>query len=145
METDNNSELLEKLQEIAMTAIDQKNEVISNMVKKYVKKQPRKHFECSNVIYILTTPSLKKDRRYILGKAKNLTNRLSTYNKTDEHEVVYYKECGDEETMSILEPFIFKKLSEYREQANRERFILPDNSNIDLFIDTIKQCWELIK
>ena len=107
---------------------------------KYVKKQPRKKFDCSNVVYILTTPSLKKERRYILGKAKNLTNRLSTYNKTDEHEVVYYQECEDEESMNTLEPLVFKKLGEYREQANRERFILPDNSNIELFIDTIKEC-----
>jgi hypothetical protein len=134
-----------KLQEIAMTAIEQKNEVISNMVKKYVKKQPRKQFECSNVVYILTTSSLKKDRRYILGKAKNLTNRLSTYNKTDEHEVIYYQDCDDEESMNALEPLVFKKLSQYREQANRERFILPEDTDIDLFIDTIKSCFEFLK
>ena len=30
------------------------------------------------VIYMLTTPSHKKERKYILGKASNLTNRLST-------------------------------------------------------------------
>jgi predicted RNase H-like nuclease (RuvC/YqgF family) len=144
-ETEKVCELQDKLQEIAMTAIEQKNEVISSMVKKYVKKQPRKKFDCSNVVYILTTPSLKKERRYILGKAKNLTNRLSTYNKTDEHEVVYYQDCGDEESMNALEPFVFKKLSEYREQANRERFILPDNSNIDLFINTINECFEFLK
>ena len=41
----------------------------------------------TNVIYILTTKLLKKERRYILGKATNLTNRLSTYNKSDEHDV----------------------------------------------------------
>lgn len=138
-------ELQNKLQEIAIIAIEQKNEVISNMIKKYVKKQPRQQFDCSNVIYILTTSSLKKDRRYILGKAKNLTSRLSTYNKTDEHEVIYYQDCQDEETMNTLEPLVFKKLSEYREQANREMFILPDNSNINLFIDTIKNCFEFLK
>ena len=70
----NLKELQEKLQEIALAAIEQKNDTISNMIKKYVKKQPRKQFKSSNVIYILTTPSLQKDRRYILGKAKNLTN-----------------------------------------------------------------------
>lgn len=134
-----------KLQEIALTALEQKNDVIAGMVKKYVKKQPRKQFDCSNVVYILTTPLLKKEKRYILGKAKNLTNRLSTYNKTDEHEVIYYQDCGDEETMNALEPFIFKKLSEYREQANRERFILPENSDIDFFINTIKECFEFLK
>ena len=97
------------------------------------------------MLYILTTLSLKKDRRYILGKAKNLTNRLSTYNKTDEHEVIYYQDCDDEESMNALEPLVFKKLSQYREQANRERFILPEDTDIDLFIDTIKSCFEFLK
>ena len=31
---------------------------------------------------------MKKDN--ILGKAENLTNRLFVYNKSDEHEVIYY-------------------------------------------------------
>ena len=139
------TELQSKLQEIALAAIEQKNEVITNMVKKYVKKQPRKQFDCSNVIYILTTPSLKQDRRYILGKAKNLTNRLSTYNKSDEHEVVFYQDCGDEDAMNALELFVFKKLNDYREQANRERFILPKDKHIDFFKDTIKNCFEFLK
>lgn len=139
------SELQDKIQEIALTAICQKNEDITKLIKKYVKKQPRKQYNEKNVIYILTTPSLRKDRRYILGKAKNLTNRLSTYNKTDEHEVVFYIECKDEEVMNILEPLVFKKISEYREQANRERFVLPKNKNIDFFIETIKECFKFLK
>ena len=139
------TELQDKLQELALASIDQKNELITGMIKKYVKKQPRQKFDEQNVIYILTTPSLKKDRRYILGKAKNLTNRLSTYNKTDEHEVIYYQNCGDEETMNILEPTVFKKLNEYREQANRERFILPEDKNIEFFKDIIKNCFEFLK
>ena len=138
------SELQEKLQQVAFLAIEQKNEVISNMVKRYAKKQPRKKFECSNVIYILTTPSLIKDKRYILGKAKNLTNRLSTYNKTEEHEVIFYQECDDEEAMNLLEPLVFKKLEDFREQANRERFNLPETKNIDFFIDKIKECVEFL-
>jgi|UniRef100_A0A6C0J240 hypothetical protein len=138
-------ELQNGIQEIAKLSIEQKNDDINNMIKKYVKKQPRKQFECSNVIYILTTSSLQKDRRYILGKAKNLTNRLSTYNKTDEHEVLFFQDCGDDETMNLLEPTVFKKLNEYREQANRERFILPEDKNIDFFIDIIKNCFEFKK
>ena len=139
------NELQEKLQELALASIEQKNELISGMIKKYVKKQPRQRFDEQNVIYILTTSSLQKDRRYILGKAKNLTNRLSTYNKTDEHKVIFYQGCEDEDTMNFLEPLVFKKLKEYREQANRERFILPEDKNIDFFIDTIKNCFEFLK
>jgi hypothetical protein len=88
---------------------------------------------------------MKKERRYILGKATNLTSRLSVYNKSDEHEVVYYQECPDEETMSIVESLVFCKLKKYREQANRERFLLPERTSINLFSDTIRHCIEFIK
>ena len=33
--------------------------------------------------------------------------------------------------MNVLEPLVFKKLNDYSEQANRERFILPENKDID--------------
>jgi hypothetical protein len=112
---------------------------IQQLTKKYVKSQPRIQYTAQNVIYILTTPTHKNERKYILGKASNLTNRLSVYNKTDEHEVVYYQSCGDEETMTIIEQLVFQRLKDYREQANRERFILPEGKTIDLFIDVIKK------
>jgi hypothetical protein len=113
---------------------------INMLTKKYVKKVPRIQYTESNVIYIVTTARLKKDNIYILGKATNLTSRLSTYNKTDEHEVVYYQQCKDENTMGIIENMIFGKLDLYRESANRERFVLRKDMNIDLFINTIKDC-----
>jgi hypothetical protein len=118
---------------------------IQLMTKKYVKKQPRVQYDEENVVYILTTANMKKERRYILGKATNLTSRLSVYNKSDEHEVVYYQECPDEEKMGLVESFVFCKLNEYREQANRERFLLPEGTSIDLFSDTIKECIKFIK
>ena len=118
---------------------------ISNMTKKYVKKQPRRQYTELNVIYILTTESHKKNRLYIFGKAENLTNRVATYNKTEEHEVVYYQECMDANIMSIVESLVFHKLKEYRQQANRERFILPEEESIEMFIDVIKQCIDKCK
>ena len=87
---------------------------------------------------------MKKERRYILGKAENLTNRLSTYNKTDEHEVIYYKGCGDEDKMKIVESMVFQRLKDYREQANRERFVLPEGKEIDIFIDAINKSIEFV-
>jgi hypothetical protein len=87
---------------------------------------------------------LKKERRYILGKATNLTNRLSTYNKSDEHEVMYYEECPDAESMAIVETLVFQNLKKYREQANRERFILPKEENIDFFRDVVKNAIEFV-
>ena len=61
-----------------------------------------------NIIYILTTPSHKKEGKYILGKASNLTNHL----KTDEHEVVYYQECPDEDTMKMVDQIVFQRLKD---------------------------------
>ena len=75
---------------------------IQFLTKKYVKLQPRVQYDEKNVIYILTTKLMKKERRYILGKAVDLTSRLSTYNKSDEHEVIYFASCKDSETMNIV-------------------------------------------
>ena len=118
---------------------------IQLMTKKYVKKQPRTQYDERNVVYILTTANMKKERRYILGKATNLTSRLSVYNKSDEHEVIYYQECLNEEKMGVIETLVFCKLNDYREQANRERFFLPEGEKLDLFIDTIKECINFVK
>ena len=117
---------------------------IQYLTKKYVKRQPRIDYKERNVVYILTTSNMKKERRYILGKAENLMNRLSVYNKSDEHEVIYYQECPDEEKMNIVETMVFNKLKEYREQANRERFILPKNKDIEYFKDAIKKVIEFV-
>jgi len=45
----------------------------------------------------------------------------------------------------MVEQMTFKKLGEYREQANRERFILPENKYIDFFIQKIKDCINFLK
>jgi hypothetical protein len=132
--------LEDKLENIAIQSNTDKQIKIQHLTKKYVKKVPRVQYEEKNVIYIITTERLKKDNVYILGKASNLTSRLSTYNKSDEHEVVYYQQCLNEEAMSVIENMVFTKLEKYRESANRERFILPENLKVDVFIDIIKEC-----
>lgn len=55
------------------------------------------------------------------------------------------KECPDEQRMSIVESLVFCKLNQYREQANRERFLLPEDAQVNLFSDTIKNCIEFVK
>ena len=117
--------------QLLSSSITNDKDKIKQLTDKYVKKRERKQYANENVIYILTTPSLKKDRRYIMGKATNLTNRLSTYNKTDEHEVIFNISCLTKEDMGIVEHMVFKKLEDCREHANRERFILPENKDID--------------
>ena len=117
---------------------------IKLLERRYLKKAPREQIKEKNVVYILTTKLLKKERRYILGKAIDLTNRLSTYNKTDEHQIVYYQACPDAEKMGLVEMMIFSKLDDYRECANRERFILPDDKEISFFIDKVKECVKFV-
>lgn len=102
-----------------------------------IKKQQRVIIPENNVLYILTTEENKKKRIYIIGKAKELKNRLSTYNKTAEHEIVYYKECKSDTHMNTCEIMVLTKLEEYREKANRDRFILPQDKQISFFTDII--------
>jgi hypothetical protein len=106
----------------------------------YVKKHKREDFPDKNVIYIITTVDHLKNRIYIVGKAKNLKNRLSTYNKTCDHQVIYYKKCVDEETLNLVELNVLKKLKKYQEKANRDRFILPLENDITLFTNIIEIC-----
>ena len=97
-----------------------------------------------NVIYIVTTKENKQNRIYIIGKAGSFKDRLSTYNKTAEHEVIYYKQCKSKESLNIIENMILKKMDKYREAANRDRFILPVDKNVDLFTKIIDQCINFI-
>jgi len=57
---------------------------------------------------------------------------LSVYNKSDEHEIIYYQECLNEEKMGVVETLVFCKLNDYREQANRE--ILPSRRRETWFV-----------
>ncbi len=113
---------------------DKKIKLLENL---HFKKQKRENYPESNVIYIVTTKDNKNNRIYIVGKAKNLTTRLSTYNKTAEHEVIYYKSCKTEEDMNIIETIVLTKLKDYKEKANRDRFILPENKDISFFTNII--------
>jgi hypothetical protein len=105
----------------------------------FVKKQQRTNYPEKNVIYMLTTEDNKKKRNYTIGKTTNLKNRLGNYNKSNEHEVIYYKECANEEDMNIIELTVLNKLKEYKEKANRDRFILPVEKDISLFTNIIEK------
>jgi cob(I)alamin adenosyltransferase len=103
-------------------------------------KQRRVEYPERNVIYMLTTEDHLRRRTYIIGKAKNLTSRLGTYNKTCDHTVIHYRECKNEEDMDTSETLILNKLRDYREQANRDRFILPEDKDVSFFTETIDKC-----
>ena len=120
--------------------IQEKDKRIKLLEDTYLKKHKRMDYDGSNVIYMLTTNYYKNKRIYIIGKAKSLKDRLSTYNKTMDHEVVYYKECDNENDMNIIEKVVLNKLNKYREIANRDRFILPLENDIILFTNVIDAC-----
>ena len=42
--------------------------------------------------------------------------------------------------MLLIERMVLTKLNFYREQANRDRFILPQNKTINYFIDIVSEC-----
>ena len=119
--------------------INEKNEEIKLLINNFVKKHVRTEYTDDNVVYLLTTKFHKENRIYIVGKAEDLAGRLSTYNKTCEHEVVYYKSCGKKEFLNIIENMVLKKLNPYREVANRDRFVLPPGKEISFFTDIIDQ------
>ena len=121
-------------------AINNDKDKIQKLSLKYQKRQKREQYDKENVIYIVTNPDIKEKRIYIVGKTKNLTKRLSTYNKSQEHQVVFHNSCGSEENMNIVEKLVHSKLDGCRIQANRERFLLPPEKDISYFINTVQQC-----
>jgi len=108
-------------------------------------KQRRVEYPEKNVIYMLTTDDHAKRRTYIIGKAKNLTNRLSTYNKTCDHTVIHHRECKNEDDMVTVETMVLSKLRDHREQANRDRFVLPDDKDLSFFTSIIDECIRFVE
>ncbi len=123
--------------------IKMQEEKIKKLENLLVRKQKREQYD-DNVIYMVTTEDNKTKRIYIIGKAEKLADRLSTYNKTAEHIVIYYRQCSDKNTMGIVESMILNKLEEYRERANRDRFCLPENQTISLFTNIIDECVDFL-
>jgi len=133
-----------KLLENHMKEIKLKDHKIQLLEDSFIKKQHKKNYPDTNIIYMLTTEDNKKKRIYIIGKTINLKKRLSSYNKTSEHEVIYYKSCNNKQNMNLVEIMVLNKLNIYKEKANRDRFILPVEKDIVFFIDIINNCINFI-
>ena len=73
----------------------------------------------------------------LIQKSKKFNIRLSTYNKTDEHE----NKNVLKKKMNMLEPLIFKKLNTVN---NLEKDLFFLKINLDFFINTIKNGFEYI-
>jgi hypothetical protein len=121
-----------------------KDNKIKMLENTYLKKHKRENYSEENVIYIVSTDENIKNRNYIIGKAHKLKNRLSTYNKTAEHKVIYHKSCKNEDDLTVIESIVLNKLKKYKEQANRDRFILPLEKDITFFTDIIDEAIEFL-
>jgi hypothetical protein len=92
-----------------------------------------------NVVYIITSPVHRKLRTYIIGKAQNIKSRLSNYNKSMEHEVVYYVQCHTSQIAHLVESMVLTRLHKYREVVNRDRFVLPEFAKLTLFTNVLDE------
>ena len=110
---------------------------IKSLEDKIIDKQKRVQYKDKNCIYILTTDFHLQNRTYIIGESVDLTHRLSSYNKSLEHTVVFTNGCKSVEHMHVVEKMVLYKLDKYREKANRDRYILPENKDISFFINVI--------
>jgi hypothetical protein len=114
---------------------------IKHLEDKTLKKHKRVIYKDSNVVYLITCKELKEQNKYIIGKAKDLTDRKSAYDKISDFEVVYYKSFSNEKIMKIAEDSILEKLINYKEVANKDRFILPKDKNISFFTDVFDKIY----
>lgn len=111
----------------------EKNKEIKNLQNKVIQKQRKRKCDDRNCVYLVQDEHHKKERIYIIGKAIDLNDRLSSYNKTHDTEIIYYRSCNSAKQMNHIEKCILTKLDKYKEVANHDRFILPENEDISLF------------
>jgi len=111
-------------------------EKIQYFERKYIQKSRRTEYVEKNVVYIITNNSRESKKEYKIGKTQDLTNRLSTYNTTEEHKVIFVQECDTPEEMDKLEKIVFSELSGLRIKANREWF----SGEVEEMIRTVREC-----
>ena len=119
---------------------------IEYLEKQTLKRISRKNLDNKfNVVYLITCDELEANRKYIIGKAKDLLNRLSQYDKMSNYRVIYFKSFKDEIDMEFAESIVLHSLEKYKEQMNRDRFILPVDKDLTTFkiaFDNASKCFE---
>jgi hypothetical protein len=123
------------------------NKSLKNRIKllesKVLQKQPREQFDNSkNVVYIATTEYKEAQGHYKIGKAKDLQSRLSVYNTTDKHKVIYYTSCKTKNKMELLEKIAHDKLEDKRLEPNKEWF--ESEEDAEDFIKIIEECKQIV-
>ena len=72
---------------------------IKHLEDRILKSQSRLKYDNSKfVVYLATNKKSMKERLYTVGLANDLSERLSNYNKMEDHFPIYYKALMDEKT-----------------------------------------------
>jgi len=118
--------------------IKDKEKRIKHLEQKILKKIPIPKYDDSRfVVYLATNKQCEKERKYTIGLALDLSKRISSYNKLEDHYPIYYKSFKNEEQMKVAELMVLNKLYEYRMLESKDRFKLPIGKDIKLFIKAI--------
>ena len=125
--------------------MNKENKLLKNRIKllesKVLQKQPRETFEENkNVVYIVTTEFKEAQGHYKIGKAQDLQKRMSVYNTSEKHEVIYNTSCKTKKNMDILEQLVHNRLESKRVEPNKEWFKSEEDGE-----DLIKLIEELKK
>jgi cell division protein FtsB len=123
--------------------MNKENKLLKNRIKllesKTLQKQKREVFDNDkNVVYIITTEYKEAQGHYKIGKTQDLQKRLSTYNTSDKHEVIYYTSCKSKKKMDLLEQLVHDKLDDKRIEPNKEWFLSEEEA--EDFIKIIDEC-----
>ena len=113
--------------------MNKENKLLKNRIKllesKVLQKQPREKFqENKNVVYIVTTEYKEAQGHYKIGKAQDLQKRMSVYNTTDKHEVIYSTSCKTKKRMDLLEQIVHDRLENKRIEPNKEWFMSEEDA-----------------
>ena len=144
-------EIKQELEELSKEYKEQFKEIkqIENekilLQNKILRCRPRVPYKDKNVIYVITSRYHLPERIYLIGKAVNFIDRLSSHNRTVEHEVIFMKECNSASQMRLVELMVLTILSKYREVTCRDRFVLPEGKDISLFTKPIEDVINLLQ
>jgi hypothetical protein len=127
--------------------MNKENKLLKNRIKllesKVLQKQPREVYEENkNVVYVVTTDVKEANGHYKIGKAQDLQKRMSVYNTTDKHEVIYSTSCKTKKNMDILETVVHNRLEDKRVEPNKEWFESEEDGE-DL-IKVIEECKKVV-
>ena len=132
-------ELQNKNKEL-QSELENKNKEFRYLQNKVNRYQKTETIPDKNVIYIITCDELLKERIYLFGKAVDLKHRLTNYNKSLEHQIIYYKSFKNIYQMRTAELMFLYKLNQYKDK-HRDRFLLPEDQDISFFTNVIDEIY----